>query len=402
MNASPQGSSAAPAGQRPSQEIERVPRISVTWMGHSTVLVEVDGVRILTDPLVTRRLAHLRRRAPTPTVDPVDAVLISHVHMDHLHLPSLRRTASGARLIVPDGAGRLVRRLPVRSIEEVRHGAIVRLRDAREREVGGRCRGCPRPPPFGSRSALERDRAAGRVRGAGQRGGPSTSPVTPISSTACAHWGRSTWRCCRSGDGAAHSANAISTRRPRRSRPVGSIPPPWSRSTGARTARSDSAWAPRLDRSAAERVPRCARRPRAPGPSLPAATGRFVAARHRRRRQLTRATGPAHSRSAHRRRLALALAACRSAAFFLAACRCQIAVTMTAPTIEPMRPLGRRARPSPASRLTSSPPMNDPANPATRAIPQSSRETDRPNSTCAEAPTSIPKPSIAKISTAVP
>ncbi len=97
-------------------------------MGHSTVLVEVDGIRILTDPLLTRRLAHLRRRAPTPTVGPVDVVLVSHVHMDHLHLPSLRMTASGARLIVPEGAARLVRKIPVHSIEEVRRGAVVRLR----------------------------------------------------------------------------------------------------------------------------------------------------------------------------------------------------------------------------------------------------------------------------------
>jgi L-ascorbate metabolism protein UlaG (beta-lactamase superfamily) len=98
-------------------------------MGHSTVLVEVDGVRILTDPLLTPRLAHLRRRAPTPTVGPVDAVLISHVHMDHLHLASLRKSAPGAQLIVPEGAAPLVRRLPVRSIEEVRHGATIRLRE---------------------------------------------------------------------------------------------------------------------------------------------------------------------------------------------------------------------------------------------------------------------------------
>ena len=170
---------------------------------------------------------------------------------------------------------RLVRKLPVRSIEEVRHGAVVRVREPATREGGGRCRGCPRPPSVRSRSALERDRAAGRVRGAGQRDALSTSPVTPISSTACAHWGRSTWRCCRSGDGAARSANAISTRSRRRPRPVGSIPPPWSRSTGARTARPIRR-ATSLDRSAAERVPRCARRPRARGPSLPAATGRSL------------------------------------------------------------------------------------------------------------------------------
>jgi L-ascorbate metabolism protein UlaG (beta-lactamase superfamily) len=129
VTASPEWSSAAPGSQRRSHQIEPAPRISVTWMGHSTVLVEVDGIRILTDPLLTRRLVHLRRRAPTPTVRPVDAVLVSHVHMDHLHLPSLRRSASGARLIVPEGAARLVRKIPARSIEEVRRGAVVRVRD---------------------------------------------------------------------------------------------------------------------------------------------------------------------------------------------------------------------------------------------------------------------------------
>ena len=134
MNASPQGSSVAPAGRRRSHEVEPAPRISVTWMGHSTVLVEVDGVRILTDPLLTRRLAHLRRRAPTPNVGPVDAVLVSHVHMDHLHLASLRMSASGARLIVPEGAARLVRKIPACSIEEVRRGGVVRLREP----AGGR------------------------------------------------------------------------------------------------------------------------------------------------------------------------------------------------------------------------------------------------------------------------
>lgn len=101
----------------------------MTWVGHSTVLVDVDGVRILTDPLLTRRLAHLRRRVPMPNVSPVDVVLISHVHMDHLHLPSLRMMASGARLIVPEGSAPLVRKLRFRSIEEVRRGAVIRLRD---------------------------------------------------------------------------------------------------------------------------------------------------------------------------------------------------------------------------------------------------------------------------------
>src|SRR4051794_38358251 len=82
--------------------------MSLTWVGHATVLIEVAGHRILTDPILTRRVAHLRRRRPVPQLEPVDTVLISHVHMDHLHVPSLRRVAPGAALVVPRGARSLV------------------------------------------------------------------------------------------------------------------------------------------------------------------------------------------------------------------------------------------------------------------------------------------------------
>jgi len=59
----------------------------VTWVGHATVELVVDGLRVLTDPIVTPRVAHLRRRvAPAPAMAP-DVVLISHLHLDHLHLP---------------------------------------------------------------------------------------------------------------------------------------------------------------------------------------------------------------------------------------------------------------------------------------------------------------------------
>ncbi len=370
-------------------------------MGHSTVLVEVDGVRILTDPLVTRRLAHLRRRAPTPTVGPVDAVLISHVHMDHLHLPSLRRTARGARLIVPDGAGRLVRRLPVRSVEEVRHGAIVRVREpatgrsAVDVEVvpahhlsGRGPHSSVIAPPVGYVV-----RAAGRaVYFAGDTDlfdsmralGPLDVALLPIWG-----WGRTLGERHLNPETAA-IATELARSHHRGPDPLGHVQRgPIRRATqpGSISRRTRSAM--RSPASGSRTVSACCNREvRCSSTRTPTSTDE--------------STGPATLAVAHRRRLALALAACLSAALFLAACRCQIAVTMTAPTIEPMKPLGRRARPSPASKLTSSPPMNDPANPATRAIPQSSRETDRPNSTCAVAPTSIPKPSIAKISTAVP
>jgi L-ascorbate metabolism protein UlaG (beta-lactamase superfamily) len=100
-----------PEGQPDGAEARVTPLYSagavaerLTWLGHSTVLLELSGTRLLTDPVLRSRVVHLRRRAPEPA-DPgaLDAVLISHAHRDHLDLPSLvksgrgGRTASGAR-----------------------------------------------------------------------------------------------------------------------------------------------------------------------------------------------------------------------------------------------------------------------------------------------------------------
>ncbi|XIE80868.1 MBL fold metallo-hydrolase [Streptomyces sp. SBR177] len=85
--------------------------MEVTWWGHATCTVEDSGVRLLTDPLFTRRLAHLRRRRgalPPPEAARAEAVLVSHLHADHLHLPSLARLAPGTRLVVPRGASEAV------------------------------------------------------------------------------------------------------------------------------------------------------------------------------------------------------------------------------------------------------------------------------------------------------
>ena len=82
----------------------------LTWVGHATVLFDTGRERVITDPALTRRLAHLERRVPMPSDDDVasiDTVLLSHVHMDHFHKPSLSRLA-GAQVVVPAGARRLV------------------------------------------------------------------------------------------------------------------------------------------------------------------------------------------------------------------------------------------------------------------------------------------------------
>lgn len=83
----------------------------VTWWGHATVGIEESGVRLLTDPVLGDRVAHLRRRrGPRPTVTEPDAVLVSHLHADHLHLASIRRLPPTTRLVVPAGAAALIGR----------------------------------------------------------------------------------------------------------------------------------------------------------------------------------------------------------------------------------------------------------------------------------------------------
>ncbi len=85
------------------------PRLHLTYVGHATVLIEIDGVRILTDPVLRARIGPLRRRGPTPVVadlNPIDVVLISHAHPDHFDRASLRALGGAPLVVVPRGLGR--------------------------------------------------------------------------------------------------------------------------------------------------------------------------------------------------------------------------------------------------------------------------------------------------------
>jgi L-ascorbate metabolism protein UlaG (beta-lactamase superfamily) len=106
------------------------PEIAITWVGHATVLLHVDGFRILTDPILTSRVVHLRRRVAVPAIEPVDVVLISHLHMDHLHVRSLKTVTRGARVVAPAGAAKLFRSLDIAGVDEVVAGDVVTLREA--------------------------------------------------------------------------------------------------------------------------------------------------------------------------------------------------------------------------------------------------------------------------------
>jgi L-ascorbate metabolism protein UlaG (beta-lactamase superfamily) len=121
----------------------------ITWLGHATVLIELDGVRLLTDPVLGRRVGPLVRVSGAP-VEPsslgrIDSVLLSHLHADHADLGSLRRL--GAPVIGPRGAGDWLRGAGLSDVRELSAGdeasvgemrvtATPALHDDRRRPLG--------------------------------------------------------------------------------------------------------------------------------------------------------------------------------------------------------------------------------------------------------------------------
>jgi L-ascorbate metabolism protein UlaG (beta-lactamase superfamily) len=98
----------------------------VTYVGHATALIELAGVRLITDPLLRERFMHVPRHTEVP--DPsiaadIDAVLISHLHADHLDPASLRMVGRDVGLIVPDRGGPTLRRRGFGDVTELAPGA---------------------------------------------------------------------------------------------------------------------------------------------------------------------------------------------------------------------------------------------------------------------------------------
>jgi L-ascorbate metabolism protein UlaG (beta-lactamase superfamily) len=97
----------------------------MTFVGHSTVLLEVGGARILTDPVLRQGVAFLRRAVPLPAAasyDEIDLVLISHLHSDHCDPPSLALLGGRPRIIVPAGGEGFLRRHGFQRIVSLRQG----------------------------------------------------------------------------------------------------------------------------------------------------------------------------------------------------------------------------------------------------------------------------------------
>ncbi|HEY6827388.1 MAG TPA: MBL fold metallo-hydrolase [Gemmatimonadaceae bacterium] len=88
----------------------------VTYIGHATLLLELDGVRILTDPNFEPKLGRLLPRVSAPGIaladlPKLDALLLTHAHADHLSFDSLERLPRDIPLIAPPAVAKWLRRL---------------------------------------------------------------------------------------------------------------------------------------------------------------------------------------------------------------------------------------------------------------------------------------------------
>lgn len=114
--------------------------LAVTFIGHASFLIQIGGLKLLIDPVFANRLVLIRRlRRPGVRIHdlpPIDAVLLTHAHMDHLNIPSLRKVIrhtyrmSGRApvVVVPEGVEDLVDKLGFESVQSLRWWSSLRLR----------------------------------------------------------------------------------------------------------------------------------------------------------------------------------------------------------------------------------------------------------------------------------
>lgn len=135
----------------------------MTWVGHSTAVIEFPGVTVLTDPIWSRHASPIPATSLRRWVEPplpieelprIDIVLLSHNHYDHLDAPTVRRLARlhpGAAWLTPLGNAGLLRRLGVVRVEELDWWA--------EAAVGPALVACTPAQHFSARGLHDRNRA---------------------------------------------------------------------------------------------------------------------------------------------------------------------------------------------------------------------------------------------------
>jgi L-ascorbate metabolism protein UlaG (beta-lactamase superfamily) len=114
--------------------------LAVTFIGHASFFIQIGGLKLLVDPVFANRLVVIRRqRRPGVLIrnlPPIDAVLLTHAHMDHLNLASLRKvirhtfrlSGKAPVVLVPEGVEDLVSKLGFESVQSMRWWSSRRLR----------------------------------------------------------------------------------------------------------------------------------------------------------------------------------------------------------------------------------------------------------------------------------
>lgn len=117
------GRASLPAPMKTDTPARPEARLAALWVGHATTLVQIEDRFILTDPVFTESVGQISRRIVQPGLDvqdlpPIDAVLVSHLHFDHLSLGSLDLIEHATRRIfLPEGGGVYVPSARVPTIE---------------------------------------------------------------------------------------------------------------------------------------------------------------------------------------------------------------------------------------------------------------------------------------------
>jgi L-ascorbate metabolism protein UlaG (beta-lactamase superfamily) len=115
----------APLPESTISDSQSSPPTAVTWFGHATALIEIAGVRLLTDPTLRGHIGPLVRiAAPVQTdkIGPIDCVLLSHLHADHTHLSSLRAVGRRTPIVAPRPAGAWLERHGLTPVSELAPG----------------------------------------------------------------------------------------------------------------------------------------------------------------------------------------------------------------------------------------------------------------------------------------
>ena len=186
----------------PSHPRARADELTATWIGHSTVLLQLGGLNLITDPVFSERAFPVQwmgpRRLMAPAIalealPPLDLILISHSHYDHLDRPAVRRLARAhpdARWVVPLGLGRYIRGWGARGDHRAR--LVAGGRRAAASGSPGRRPGTSAPAAWAT--ATGRSGAGSHWRPpAGGSGSPATPRTTRSSARSGRGSGRSTW-----------------------------------------------------------------------------------------------------------------------------------------------------------------------------------------------------------------